>query len=191
LGRNDAAPGISELRDAVKPALLEPEGGGEDDWRQLLLKQAGGAEIALIERNLVLPGELGSEELEDFRKEVAELKPASGAAWLNRFLQTVKVIYAFQVLGGIRLDGSRDILQRLYAQVWNAADGILQSDGEGFSNEEGFTIVWQFSEDARGPWKVGLLGGDGKWTHFTVELSNPAHRAAFLRGEIPEGVMLL
>jgi len=191
LGRNDAVPAISGLRDAAKPAVLDVESGSEDNWQHLLLKHAGGAEIAWIERSPVAAGVSGSDEIEDFQQEIAELKPASGAAWLASFLKTVKVIYAFQVLDGIRLDGSRDILQRVYAHVWNAADGILQSDGEGFSNEEGFTIVWQFSEDARGPWKVGLLGSDGVWTHFTLELSNPAHRAAFLRGEIPSGVVLL
>jgi hypothetical protein len=34
---------------------------------------------------------------------------------------------------------------------------------------------------------MGVLK-DGEWVHFQMDLGNKKHRAAFLRGEVPEGV---
>jgi hypothetical protein len=63
----------------------------------------------------------------------------------------VKVIYAFQLLNGTDVEDGWARLHSLYNAVWEHAGGILQSDGEGFSNEEGYTILWQFSD---GNWRV-------------------------------------
>lgn len=81
-------------------------------------------------------------------------------------------------------------LHSVYNAVWQAAGGILQSDGEGFSNEAGYTILWQFSEAATGSWNVGVLS-DGRWVHFEIDLGNSEHREAFLQGMVPAGVRLL
>jgi hypothetical protein len=36
---------------------------------------------------------------------------------------------------------------------------------------------------------MGVLR-DGEWVHFQMDLGNRKHRAAFRRGEVPEGVVL-
>ena len=61
----------------------------------------------------------------------------------------------------------------------------MQADGEGFTNEEGYHIVWQFSDSVSGPWKMGVLQ-DGVWRHFSMDLGDPDHRAAFLKGTVPD-----
>ena len=68
-----------------------------------------------------------------------------------------------------------------------AKGAVIQADGEGFTNEEGFHIVWQFSDSVSGPWNMGVLQ-DGTWHHFKMDLGDPGHREAFLNGEMPDGL---
>ena len=76
-------------------------------------------------------------------------------------------------------------LHALRSALWERGDAIIQADGEGFTNEEGYHIVWQFADAVSGPWKMGVLQ-DGVWQHFTMDLGDPDHRAAFLKGAVPE-----
>lgn len=63
----------------------------------------------------------------------------------------------------------------------------LQGDGEGFSNEDRYQIIGQFSDHATGTWWMGLLLS-WKRVHFEMDLGNARQRAQFLAGTIPEGV---
>jgi hypothetical protein len=179
---------LTELQLAAKPALLEADEGVEDTWGALTLKHPSGEPIAFMEKNLVVPGELGAEEIEEFIEEVSQYPPASAAAWLAEYLPGVQVIYAFQVLNGAYTDDGFELLHKVYTKVWNAAGGILQADAEGFSNEEGYTVLWQFSDEVSGTWNVAVLGDNGQWISFVMDLGDQAHRQAFWRGEVPSGV---
>ncbi|ABF41241.1 hypothetical protein Acid345_2240 [Candidatus Koribacter versatilis Ellin345] len=186
----DAIP-IDLMRSAAEPAVIKIEKQSrEANWTQVVLSHADGQEIALIERNDVVSGELGAEEIQELMEEVQQYKPASAVAWLREFLPRVRVIYAFQLLSGTDVNDGWTSLHALYSKIWNRAGGILQADGEGFSDEDGYTILWQFSEDATGEWNVGTRRPDGGFVHYAIELGNPKHRSAFLEGEIPKGVKL-
>jgi hypothetical protein len=189
LGVEAFAVSVDDLREAAQPALIEPS-NLQDDWTELVLQHADGDEIAILERNPVVEGELGADELEEFLEEVADLKPASAVAWLQSFLPRVKTIYSFQVLEGTERNDGWQVLHHVHARVWKLAGGIIQSDGEGFTNEQGYTIVWQFSANVSGPWNMGVLNEDGTWTHFEMDLANRKQRAAFREGKIPDGVTL-
>ena len=179
------------LKTAGEPAFVQLERGTADEWQELLLKHNSRSEIALIERNLVIEGELGAEELQEFVDEVEQLHPRSAAQWLKSYLPKVKVIYAFQLLSGTDVDDGWTIVHRVYQTIWKISGGLLQADGEGFSNEEGFTIVWQFSDGVTGGWNAAVLDAKGKWLPFEMDLGNREHRAAFMRGEVPIGAMRL
>ncbi len=157
LGTSESLVGLEDLRLAAAPAVLEGEGG--DAWEALVLKHPQGVEIAFIEKNVVVDGELGAEEIREFGEEVSYYKPDSAANWLKQYFGKVKVIYAFQLLSGTEVaDGFRR-LHAVYGAVWHIAGGILQADAEGFSNEDGCTILWQFSDEVEGKWNCGVLEG--------------------------------
>jgi len=164
--------------------------GTEDDWREVILSHASGQEIAVIEKNLVVDGQVGADELQEFIDEVGHLQPESAVVWLRQYLATVKVIYAFQLLSGTDVDDGWTPLHRLYSALRSHAEGISQADGEGFSDEEGFTILWQFADTATGLWNMATLQ-HGHWVHFEMDLGNEQQRDAFKRGEIPTGVKVL
>lgn len=192
--RDDNIP-VSQIR-----AWLEAEGlnvvvtvevGDEQSWIQITLKPKRGRELTSIERNPVEPGSLGEAELQEFAEELDDAKPTSAAEWLRKYLPSVKVIYAFQILSGGHQDYDWKPVHVVLEMIRQTQSGIIQADYEGFSNREGHHILWQFSEDVTGSWMMAVLNQAGEWRPFEMDLGNPEHRAAFQAGQVPKGVRVL
>jgi hypothetical protein len=179
----------STLEEERLSATLSSEGQASDCWVQLILRHNDGREIASIERNPVDHRSLGCEELAEFANEVAGCMPASAAKWLLDYFRRVRCIYAIQVLSGTDHKNGWEILGAVKNRIWSFAPSILQADNEGFSNEDGYHILWQFSDSVEGSWWMGVLCDD-QWKHFRMDLGNREHRESFLQGQIPEGVEL-
>ena len=190
LGIRDAPVAVDQLRHAVVSeglaADFELESGAMDTWSEILIKLPGGDPIAVLERNPVAPGELAEEEIQEFLEEIEDARPSSAVRWLAAYLPRIKVIYAFQVLSTVDQGDGWSILEAVRTAVWSVCGGIIQADAEGFSNEEGDHILWQFCEDVSGPSSMAVLNADGSWSQFEMELGDPAQRAAFLAGRVPE-----
>ncbi len=110
-----------------------------------------------VERNTVFDGSAGQDEIADFLEDLQDCKPESGVEWLEDYLAEVKTVYAFQHLQGAEMVDGGNALHALRSALWERGDAIIQADGEGFTNEEGFHIVWQFSDSVSGPWNMGVL----------------------------------
>jgi hypothetical protein len=188
LSKDEEFPAFDELAQMIRAEhpefRLTVEEGSEEEWEVLLLAGVDEVEVALLERNPVSDGSVGQDEIADFIEDLQDCKPKSGAQWLENYLEEVKTVYAFQHLQGADLVDGGNALHALRTALWERGDAIIQADNEGFTNEEGFQIVWQFSDSVSGPWKMGVLQ-DGAWQHFTMDLGDPDHRAAFLKGAVP------
>jgi hypothetical protein len=189
LSKDAEFPSFEELarlvRDGHPDFKLTVESGDEDDWETLLLSGNDQVEVTVIERNPVSIGSTGQDEIADFLEDIQDCKPESGVAWLTDYLAEVKTVYAFQHLQGSETEEGGNVLHALRSALWERGDAIIQADGEGFTNEEGFHIVWQFSDSVSGPWNMGVYKDD-LWHHFKMDLGDPDHRAAFLDGEVPD-----
>ncbi len=176
----------------VTPAVeLTVDAGNPAVWSQLVLRHVSGQEIAVIAKDDVVAGQLGADEIAEFIEEISDAQPASAARWLAQYLPRVKTIYAFQLLNGTDVDDGWSAVHALQWRIWAKRGGILQADGEGFSNEDGHSILWQFADHVEGQWNVAVLDGAGQWTAFEMNLGNREQRAIFLVGQIPDGVKLL
>jgi hypothetical protein len=188
LSRRSDCPHVDDLsavlQDKFPNVALRLDDGERDAWRSLVLAHADGPEIAVIERNPVEAGSLGSDELAEFVEEVAECRPTSAATWLASFLPSVSTIYAFQHLSGTGQNRGDEALRAVSHHIWARGDAILQADGEGFTNEDGYHILWQFSEHVTGTWWMAVRE-DGRWERFEMDLGSTEHREAFLAGRIP------
>jgi len=163
------------------------ESSEDEAWESLLLAGTDGVEVAILERNPVSDGSLGQDEIAEFLEDLADAQPETNVAWLIEYLEEVKTIYTFQHLQGSETVDGSNALHALRTALWERGEAILQADLEGFTNEEGYHIVWQFSDSVSGPWNMAILQ-DGTWLHFTMDLGDPDHRAAFLSGEAPADV---
>lgn len=157
-----------------------------EKWTVLNILNQEGTPLAQLERNPVVEGELGQEELDEFREEIQHYKPLSAVEWLNTYFESVKVIYAFQMLGASFQDGNFEIVSAIKQLIWNRIDGILQADNEGFSNEDGDHILWQFEDDVEGEWRCAVRNMTGQWDKFEMELGDVKQREEFQNGKVPE-----
>jgi len=194
LSKDEEFPSFEELAQLIRSEhpeyKLTIEEGSEEEWETLLLSGTDEVEVALLERNPVDEGSLGQDEIAEFIEDTRDCKPESGVQWLAEYLAEVKMIYAFQHLQGAELVEGGNALQALRSALWERGDAIIQADSEGFTNEDGYHIVWQFSDSVSGPWNMGILQ-DGTWLHFTMDLGDPDHRDAFLSGEVPEDLSVI
>jgi hypothetical protein len=194
LSKDESFPAFEELAELIRaqhPGFrLSIESGDEEEWESLLLSSVDEVEVAVIERNPVFDGSTGQDEIADFLDETQDCKPETGVAWLAEYLEEIKTVYAFQHLQGADTEEGGNALHALRSALWERGDAIIQADGEGFTNEEGFHIVWQFSGSVSGPWNMGVLLDD-TWHHFKMDLGDPDHREAFLNGDVPEDLSIL
>lgn len=185
----EESPTLAELADFIRvdhpDYKLALEEGTEDDWESLLLAGTDEVEVAVLERLPVYDGSPGQDDIADFLLDLEDCKPVTGVEWLTGFLSEVKTIYAFHHLQGAETVDGSNTLHTLRSHLWERGDSILQADGEGFTNQDGFHIVWQFSDSISGPWNMGIYKDD-MWFHFKMDLGDPDHRAAFLAGEVPD-----
>ncbi len=193
LTRRSACPSLSELTRVLAEenlgGLLSGDEEDSADWTNLSLSHAHDECIASIERNVVAPGTLGAAEVAELVDHLNHCKPTSAAAWLRDYLPSVRTIYAFQHLSGTDTMQGDEMLRAVRNHIWSLGDAIVQADGEGFSNEDGYHILWQFHDSVKGPWHMAVLR-DGHWVRFEMNLGSRSQRKAFLAGEVPRGARL-
>lgn len=182
---------IRRLEDSQYRFKLELDDGDENQWTQFTLFHDDDTPICVVERNEVEKGNLSGDEISEFLEEIEGCKPVKAVKWLSKYLKEVNVIFAFQLLSGTDKDNGWDIFGTLKTEVWRMAGGIIQADAEGFSNEDGYHILWQFNDDAEGDWCMAVLDFFGNWKKFKMDLGNMEHRDAFFAGKIPKGAIVL
>ncbi|HJT75347.1 MAG TPA: hypothetical protein VJ720_15030 [Chitinophaga sp.] len=162
-----------------------------EKWTRLELRNEKEKVLAVVERDIVKDGGMGKEELDEFRETILDFKPATAAKWLNGFFDRVEVIYAFQLLPIGMEEDNYPIITATQSYIWEKVKGILQADEEGFSNEDGYHILWQFPDDADGSWNCAVLNANGKWENFCMELGDKAQQKEFKDGLVPTGARRL
>jgi hypothetical protein len=170
-------------RDGLRARLDADE--EDEPWSVIDIETENGAKLAQVEKNFVFPGCLAQAELDEFRVLIREHQPASAVQWLDQFFDRIKVMYAIRVLESALVDDHIDIVNSIKRAIWGCCGGILQHDLEGFSNDEGFHILWQFPDDIEGDKYCAVLD-NGVWVKFRMDLGDHFQRMAFWAGEVPQ-----
>lgn len=157
----------------------------DDPWSVIDVETKGGLRLVQVEKNFVFPGCLAQAELDEFRTLIREHQPSSAVQWLDGYFDHIKVMYAFRVLDGALLEDNLEIVNALKRAIWGRSGGLLQHDLEGFSNDEGYHILWQFPDDITGD-KYCAVMVNGVWVKFRMDLGDPFQRMAFWAGEVPQ-----
>ena len=186
------SPAVPPPADKLSEALpagftLEVEQGDDGGWEQLVLKRApDGPVLAVAEHDEVSPGSMAHEELAELADELAEARPTGAAKWVKAYFHMVRSVTTIEIAAAVTNEADLEAVQALQGRIWSLAGGILQSEGEGFTNEDGHHVVWQFDDDATGAWKMAVLDGD-EWVAFEMDLGDIKARETFLSGKMPKG----
>lgn len=196
LGSQDPNIHIDELIDALKQDGLSAKfefdpNEQPGNWTMVDIFNNDGEALAQIERNPVVDGELGQDELNEFREIIQDYKPLSAVKWLTNYFDTIKVIYAIQLLNAAFDNNNFEIIGSIKTKIWNKTKGILQADNEGFSNDDGYHILWQFSDNVSGDWSCAVLNSSSSWTNFIMDLGDTTQREEFQNGNVPKNAKRL
>jgi hypothetical protein len=191
LSKDEEFPPFEDLADIFRTDhpdfRLVVEEGDEDVWETLLLSSTDEVEVAVLERSVVFDGSFGQDEIADLLEDLHDCRPESAREWLEEVLGEVKTVYAFRHLAGAETEDGGAALHALRSAVAERGTAILQADLEGYTNEEGYHILWQFNDSVSGPWDMAVLE-DNAWRTFTMDLGDPEHREAFWNGFVPADV---
>lgn len=166
---------------------LEVEKDGDGNWRKIILKRN--------DFNQILSVITKAENLEEEKKllidGLKDSEPANAAEWVKEYIEEAKNIYKFEIMEGSEDQYGWYTLESVREAIWEEVEGILQNDGEGYRNEEGFFIVWQFEYEVEGPYEAAVMDKKGKWHCFEMELENEEHVLQFKNGKVPQGLEIL
>lgn len=157
----------------------------EDNWSNIEILNLKGDSLMQIVHSTIKE-EIARKEIEEFKDEILECKPVSASKWLYKYLDKVKVIYAFHLFNASMKEENYPIIETIKSAIWSKVGGIFQADNEGFSNEDGYHILWQFSDDVTGEWNMAVKNFFGGWTNFTMDLGDETQRKEFLAGKVPK-----
>jgi hypothetical protein len=179
------APVIQRLRDRQLKGIGLACSGPQAAWESLVLRQGQeGNVIAEVERLPVQPGSAGEQELARLMRVAEKAQPLSASAWLASFLPSVRTVWAVSLYNGLNEPGGWEALGAVKDAIWTQVGGIQYVSDEGFTNQDGYQITWEFARGATGTWWMAVMK-EGAWTRFEVDLANPVHKAMFLNGQVP------
>jgi len=161
------------------------EKGDDDDWREITFCFDGEEDSFATLCRVTVDSPDGLPYIEAALGDIEDGEPASAVTWLKAYLSRVKAIYTFAI------DDDRGLpaIRAVQHGIWLEVGGVKQADMEGFSNDEDFHILWQFTDKPRSqPWQMAVLDGNGQWLTFEMDLGRPDHVAAFRAGRVPDGV---
>lgn len=180
---------VLQLQSALDDCRFEVLDGDDAVWTQLLVTSLHGDDICIVDR---ASRRLMTRELAQLRDDLDACSPRSAALWANIYISSARVLYGCRYLSF----GSSPMFASVPGGVmWAiqsiAGSGIIHAEGQGFSNEDGYQITWEFSDRVDGPRQMAVLGAGGRWEPFEMDLADDQQRAAFRAGSRPPGVELL
>ena len=154
-------------------------------WTILEISNENGELLAQLEREPVSEQSEGEKEIRYLKEIIDGRKPASAVKWLIKYFENVKVVYTFRLLDIAYDEENLEIIAIIKNCIWEKAGGILQADNEGFTNEEGYYILWQFPDEVSGECNCAIESKPGVWETFKIDLDDAIQRQEFKSGEVP------
>lgn len=176
---------VLQKRPEWQGLTIELSGGTAEVWNQLEVVTSAGAPFCLIDRD-ARGDEIFDDEIAEFLEDLDGRGPPANLHWVRQRLERCNVIYAARYLSAaFEVPDEHVTPFQLLMTLKQSLGGIMQADGESYSNDEGYGVTLHFAETAEGTWYLAVLQPDGQWLTGTIQLDNPEQRAAFIAGQLP------
>jgi hypothetical protein len=175
---------FSELKLEVEN--LQLNAGTDKEWEEITISGPAGIPIARLNRTPIKTA-AGVEAIARLKAGISGAKPEHAAQWLVNYFSRVKTIYAFQLLTeNLTTDAEWRTLGIIQNMLKDNLGGIIQSDHEGYFNENGDYILWQMYGGASGSVPAATLDEKGEWQPFQLKLADERAVERFKNGEKPQ-----
>ncbi len=181
------------LVDALVDAEIESdEEEGTGVWSQIALYLDNGEPVAEVDRFV-----RGDEDFHEYLADVVRMllddaepvMPHSAVRWLCQYMHQVQVIYSFKPHQALYDEKGWAIFNQVWTNLKKLEPGIVHTQAEGFTNESGDQITWEFPKGSVGDWKMAVLNDENDWVKFTMDLANLEQRQSFQAGRLPDNVV--
>ena len=175
---------FSEIKHEVDTISLTA--GADQEWLDISICGPSEIPIAILSRIMVGASGPGFEAINKLRDRISGASPAGAREWLRKYLSSVKTIYAFQLITeNLTTDAEWRTLGQIQNLLKDNLGGIIQSDHEGYFNENGDYILWQMYSGANGSVPAATLDESGEWIPFQLKLDDEKAVERFKQGEKP------
>lgn len=175
---------FSELKNEV--ATIRLLKGEEEDWDEIEISGPSEIPVALLERIKVEYGGAGVDLIGILKNRLTGCLPANAREWIYSYLSSVRTVYAFRLLtDNLTTSLEWQTLGLIQNQLKDKLGGIIQSDNEGYFNENGDYILWQMYAGAAGSIPAAVMVEGGEWIPFSLNLNDERAVERFKRGERP------
>lgn len=177
------------LQDALIDGEIETDEDERGEWTQMALYTEAGE--AVVEMDKLARG---NSTFDDYIADVVRrllddkepVKPHSAVKWLCNYMTKVQTIYVLRPQQALYDEQGWEIFNEFWTNLKDLEQGIVHCQGEGFTNEQGAQITWEFPGGASGDWKMAVLDAEkDRWVEFTMDLANQEQRSLFLSGSLP------
>ncbi|HSW58235.1 MAG TPA: hypothetical protein VLH15_07525 [Dehalococcoidales bacterium] len=174
---------FSEIQQLAETVHLTA--GTDQDWTEIRIAGPSEVPVAILNRLPVSDG-AGRDTLVRLKSGLFGTSPVSAREWINKYLGEIKTIYAFQLLTeNLTTDAEWRTLGYIQNLLKDNLGGIIQSDQEGYFNENGDYILWQMYSGAQGSVPAATLNENGQWTPFQLRLGDKTAVERFKQGQRP------
>ncbi len=157
---------------------------------QILIKKKQ-KDIAVIIELLPKKSKLDNYKLKKITADIQNKKPDVSSRWVKKYLEKTKVVYEFILTDNLNSDNDMELLSNTYMETWVFNRGIFQIKNEGFTNESGDLILWDYPFSAAGKRLAAIKSFTGRWKTFEMDLESPMQRKLFLKGKVPDKSKLI
>jgi hypothetical protein len=194
-GRTNIPVSVDQIADWLQAALIDGEIESDVEtspgsWTSLTLNLASGDPVVEIERYSAKDGTL-EDKVQDTVRQLLDhknpVKPTSAVKWLCQYMSQVKVLYEFRPLKANQTDQGWKLFYEVWTNLRQTLQGIVHLDEEGFTNEDGAQITWEYPGEETGDLKVAVLNETGEgWIEYTIDLANREQVELFMAGKVPD-----
>ena len=207
-GLKDEPISVDQIAGWLQTAFIDGEIESDEEdypgsWPSLTLFLDNGEPVVEIEKYRVAD-QAFQDAIQDTVRALlddkAPVKPASAVKWLCQFMTRVKVLYEFRPMQAVKTEEGWQIFNEVWTNLHKQLPGIVHLEDEGFTNEDGAQITWEYPDEGgehadaaltasenTGELKVAVLNPAGQeWIEYTLSLANQEQRLQFMAGKAPD-----
>ncbi|MDY0132009.1 MAG: hypothetical protein RBR53_05000 [Desulforegulaceae bacterium] len=117
--------------------------------------------------------------------------PGKNMKWVKKYISKSKYIYEFIPLFDFRTEKDFEILTLIQREAWVYSRGIFQFFGEGFTNESGDLVLWDYPFSITGKRFAAIKDFTKRWKTFEMTLESLSQRKYFFKGKVPKHSKLI
>lgn len=174
--------------DSFKDVSIEKE---ETNTHNQFLVKKNGLELAVIIEMWPTRKKADAFKLAKITNSISHKKPLTSGKWIKKYLKKTELIYEFIPLLNLDSLEGWELFSLLYQEAWVNLRGIFQIKDEGFTNESGDIILWDFPITSTGQRIVAVKSFTGRWKTFAMNLESTKERQDFFKGKVPKNAKLL